>query len=308
MTTRTLTLVFSFLALLFVIDRGAALVLSKAFESLTTGTQVGQTNYALQQVDKKLVVFGSSRAAYHVDPSILTEELGLSAFNAGSPGQGVVYARAIEALLMGRGTRAQVFVLHIDPRILWGSDSMRLQRLAPFYGQEPEVDALLVATSPTARYKLQIATYRYNSLVLPILGNWVFERPSSGNGYLRVPDDRPQNLEPRVEPREPGPMDPEMSRVHADFIDAARAQGIEVVLVDSPRWRPDGRSPMERIGHEHLEALAAEHGAHWIRIDEFSHPVFLDPDHFADPAHLRPKAAAMYSRLLAERLREELGL
>ncbi len=303
MNPRILMLVVAFLAGLFVLDRGAASLLAAAFERLETGAQVGLANYGVRQTDKELVVFGSSRAVYHVDPAILSEELGVSAFNAGSAGQSVRYARAIEALLLRAGSQARLFVLHVNPKNLWGADAARMQRLAPFYGRDPAVDALLEATSPGARFKLQLETYRYNSLVVPILANLLRDRPSPGNGFRVIPHDRPQNLNPREAPYEPGAIHEDMSQLYVDFIAAARERGIRVALVDGPRWRPDGRTPVDRIGQEHLERLASENGAAWIVIDEVSEPRFREPQYFADVAHLTHEGAAIFTTLLAERLR-----
>jgi len=303
MNARSFVLVFSFVALLVAADRGAGFVLSKACERLQTGAQVGLANYAIRQIDKEIVIFGSSRAVYHIDPDVLSSELGLSAFNAGSPGQSIRYMRAIESLLLGRGSQARIFVLHVNPKNLWGANPARLQRLAPFYGQDPVVDALLDANSETARFKLQVHTYRYNSLVMPMLGNLLVRRPSPGNGFRRMPAGRPQNLTPTLESPEPGAIHEDMSQLYIDFIEAAHARGIRVALVDGPRWRPAGPRPVDRIGLPHLAELARSHGADWIQIDEFSHPIFRDSAYFADVAHLTPEGAEIFSGLLAERLR-----
>lgn len=302
MKPRSLLLVVVFLAGLFALDRGIGLALSRVFERLETGAQVGLANYAIRQTDAQIVVFGSSRAVYHVDPAVLERELGLTAFNAGSPGQSIRYARAIEAMLLDNGSRARLFLLHVDPKNLWG-DRQGLQRLAPFYGRNPAVDALLEATSPTARWKLQVASYRYNSLLLPMLGNLLRDRPSPGNGFRVIPEDRPRNLEPVDEPWEPGEIHEDMSRLYVDFIEAAREQDVAVALVDGPRWRPAGRREVDRIGHAHLEALAREHGAAWIVIDERSDPVFGQARWFADVAHLTGEGARVFSERLAEQLR-----
>lgn len=164
---------------------------------------------------------------------------------------------------------------------------------------------MLDATSPTAPWKYQLQTFRYNSLVFPMLGSLV--RPSAkdpGNGFRIMPADRPQDLRPRFEDRDddPGPVDGGASQLYADFIGAARAHGVQVVMVDSPRWRPSGMDAVTRIGRAHLRELAARHDTPFIEIDEFSHPVFLDPSYFADVAHLNQAGATLFSELLADEL------
>ena len=303
MKLRSALLVVGFLTGLFVIDRGLASAISLAFERVESGSQAGLVQYAIRQTDVDVVAFGSSRAALHVDPDVLERELGLTAFNAGAFRQGIRYARAVQAMLLDRGTRARIFVLHVDPRDLWGTDPRRMQRLAPFYGQNPTVDALLEDLSPTARIKLLLGTYRYNSLLAPILGNLLRDRPGPGNGFQRLPAGRPQDLRPTAEIVEPGPVLPDMSQLFVDFIEAGRARDVQVVLVDGPRWRPDGMRPMDVIAHEHFARLSREHGASYFQIDEVSEPAFQDPDYFHDRAHLTVDGAQLFSRRLAERLR-----
>ena len=305
MQLRPIAVFLVFVAIFFALDRTLAFGLSRIYTRLETGAQAGASNYALKQTDAEVVVFGSSRAVYHVDPEILSEGLGLNAFNAGLPGQGIQYARGIEALLLRRGSQARLFVLHVNPENLWDSDTARIARLAPYYGEDPALDALLNATSPSARFKYAIRTFRYNSLVFPMLGSLLRGGEEIGNGFRSMPPDRPQDLRPHDAGGgvDPGPIDPAMSDVYADFIDAARARGIEVVLVDGPRWRPQGMDAMTKIGHAHLRELAARHGAAFIAIDEFTNPVFLDPDYFADVAHLNHAGATLYSEFLVEKLK-----
>ena len=301
---RFLVLTVLFVAGLLLVDRGVALGLLQVLDRIDTGAQAGRIAHSLRQTDAEIVVFGSSRAAFNVDPVQLEEALGLSAFNAGAPGQGILFARAIQALLLERGSRAKLFVLHVDPKNLWGVDRARLQRLAPYYGEAPAVDALLESTSRTARWKLLSHSYRFNSLLLPIFSNWVRNRPSPGNGFQVIPEARPQNLEPEgPQPRDLGPVDAEVVRVFQEFIEAARARGVQVALVDGPRWRPEGLRESDARGQPFLEALAQRSGAAWILIDERSDRAFENADLFADRAHLRREGAEIYSRRLAERLR-----
>ncbi|MGH0037951.1 MAG: hypothetical protein ACQGVK_23215 [Myxococcota bacterium] len=300
---RPLVSVLVFFAIFFAMDRALGAVLASAFARIDSGERGGVVNHVLRQTDAEIVVFGSSRAVYHIDPEVLSGRLGMSAYNAGSPGTDIIYARGVEALLLARGSQAKVFVLHVDPRNLWEYDPAWVQRLAPFYGEVPALDALLDATSALAPLKYQLHTYRYNSLLLSILARQV--RPGSpGNGFRKMPADRPQDLRQRVEPdlEDPGPVDPYMEQVYVDFMEAAADRGIQVLMVDGPRWRPKGMTGATRFGRAHLARLAAENGVVFLEIDEFTDPVFLDSDHFADVAHLNAGGARIFSEILAERL------
>lgn len=228
---RPLALLLLFAAALVVTDRALTPPLARLFAETRVGIVAGQANLALAHRDADLLVFGSSRAVYQVDPDVLAARLGLSAQNAGNRGQGVRYARGLEALLLERGSRAKVFVLVLDFEDLWSEDSERLQALAPFWGESPVLDALLVQRGPFERLKLASGLYRYNSMLLPMLAHRL--RPDPGadaaNGFLPLP--------PRVGPlgragapggADPGPPVPDVLDAYRGFIRDARA----------PRARP----------------------------------------------------------------------
>ena len=292
----------AFLLGLLAIDRLLAAGLERVYAGVRSGQLVGLVNHALDQTDKELLVFGSSRAVYHIDPEVVGAKLGLSGFNAGSPGQGVLYARGVQALLLERGSRAKLHLLHVDPKDLWAADPQRIARLAPFFGSSRALDHLLVAQlGPNLRWKLALGTYRYNSLVLPLLNGWLRPGPDAGSGFRTLPGRR-GSLEPGEPAPAAGPIRPDVEQVFRDFVRAGREQGAVVAFVASPRWRPHGLDPIERIGRERLAEIAAEEGAAWLAFDLDSHPIFRDETLFADPAHLNARGARLFSEQLADAL------
>ncbi|MEZ4397619.1 MAG: hypothetical protein R3C71_11970 [Candidatus Krumholzibacteriia bacterium] len=300
---RPLALLLLFAAALVVTDRALTPPLARLFAETRVGIVAGQANLALAHRDADLLVFGSSRAVYQVDPDVLAARLGLSAQNAGNRGQGVRYARGLEALLLERGSRAKVFVLVLDFEDLWSEDSERLQALAPFWGESPVLDALLVQRGPFERLKLASGLYRYNSMLLPMLAHRL--RPDPGadaaNGFLPLP--------PRVGPlgragapggADPGPPVPDVLDAYRGFIRDARAAGKAVLFVTAPRWRPDGLSTKQVLGRRLLASLARAEGAAYVAIDQATCGDFEDPSLWWDVTHLDAEGARLYSSLLAD--------
>lgn len=301
MTARRVLGVVAFALGLVLCDQAGGRVLDAIFARVGTGEFAGRPNRSLRHTEAEIVVFGSSRAVYHIDPEVLSSSLHRAAYNAGSAGRGIGYARALESLLLRRGSRAKVFVLVVDMDELWSRHAARVSVLAPFWGESEVLDEMLEARTPLARWKLRSGVYRYNSMILPVVANWLFESEADvGGGFVRMKAGR--KLDPSIRPtprRIPGPVNGYQVELFRGFIRDAREHGVDVILITAPRWRPDGLAPMERAGRPRIAAIARQEGALYAPIDHLTHPEFVDPTLFADETHLTPEGAALYSRQLA---------
>src|SRR5262245_64749898 len=90
-SSRPMKRVIVFVLLVVLLDLGLGWVLARIYRQSFTGDRFGLLNYALTQ-EPQILVLGSSRAQYHIMPSVLTKELGLTAYNAGLKGQDFLYS------------------------------------------------------------------------------------------------------------------------------------------------------------------------------------------------------------------------
>ncbi len=304
-----------FLLGLVLLDRGVGFVLNLALSRVKTGQTIGLINRALHHKDAGVLVFGSSRAMHHVDPRLLGRELGVSAYNAGCDGQGILYARMLEALLFRRGTASKLFVLHVEPKDLYRQDASRVAMFAPYLGEERVVDDILESTGPLARLKLMSWTYRYNSLLLPLIRNLVAPHEEGFDGYVPlrgVLDDLPakgEGLDEDLdEDRRRVPIiQEELVARYREFIRSAKEGSVSVVLASSPRFGRRGAGSTEiRPGIVRFMRLAEAEGVPFIRVDEQSYPIFHDSRLFRDWSHLNAEGSALYSEILAREIRSRL--
>jgi hypothetical protein len=293
-------------------DRVVAQALRALATDVRTGEQIGLVQRALASRDRDVLVFGSSRAKRHVDPEVIEAESGLRAYNGGVLGQGLPYARMLEALLLDRGTAARVFVLQLDPVDLFADRTARAGMFAVFYGEVDAVDRILEERDRFARLKLLSHAYRFNSLGLSILRHRV--APADTN---------PLGFEPRrgqVDPAQAGPdaaaglpigeLLPRMEAMLRAFLGDARRAGVRCVVTVGPRYRAGiaGGPPAEweLAGLDRMAAIAREEGARFAPLDERVE-AFMSPALYADRAHLNARGAAIFSRLLAEEIRLALA-
>ena len=299
-----------FLLLLAGLDVALAALFARGFRSERSGASGGLANQAIA-VEAPLLILGSSRAQHHLDPEILGAAAGLRAWNAGADGQGLYYACSLLDLVERRGPpRLVVWNLDFkdfDPR----ERPRQLQRLSvllPHYDESPRLRDLWDSQGYEARLKVRVRTYRFNSLVLPILESLL--RPSTpppGGGFVPVAP------RPGVPPGAGDAQDygvPDERAIGALQEAAARLSGLDcdVVLLTAPRWSPTDPPAAfyARIGGRLEEVARSVPRAAFWRLDEAALPEFRNPDLYFDAGHLNAEGARRLSLLVADRIRTEI--
>jgi hypothetical protein len=299
---------------LVVLDRAVGAGLDALFARTRTGEVSGAVNATLDHRDADVLLFGSSRAKQHFDPSVIRERTGLDAYNAAANGQGLPYALGIQALLEARGGKNRCHVLHVDIVDLIGPKVSRAALLLPFSREVPEILAIQDSVDRWARLKSWSWLWRYNSVALSVLRNqFSREVVTTSDGF-----------EPRkaiqagfADPREfLGPpaadgrlvLDARTEPFLDEFVARSGAMGAGVMLVTSPLNRPgalvDGVlvDPVRVEARAWLEAWAAKNGVTYRSYDEERTPELRDPELFVDPAHMKAEGATILSARLADDL------
>lgn len=294
---------------LVAVDQLAGAVLRGLFERTEAGESGGVINHALAQTDADVVVFGSSRAAHHVDPDVLEEVLGLDVYNAGVNGQGIVYASMLQALMLSDGASPSVFVLQCEPQELFVPEPQRGLIMTPFARRDPVVMDILERIDPWIRVKLLSASYPFNSKLPGILRNQGTDADEDGfvtlSGRLDSSPVPASRIEAGLDPT--APLDPLVSDLYATFLDAADDAGVEVLMFTGPRYRVGGDGPAYARATAFFAELADERDhARFVALDETELPELLDGAWFSDVNHLNGDGAALFSRRLAERVDETL--
>jgi hypothetical protein len=113
----TIIVIFSILSISFLADKITYLALNKISDNVFTGQSIGKLNHYLQiKNDVDFIIFGSSRANYHIDPS----RLSYKSFNMGMDGRKIAYSATLIKLLPKKKT--QFILLHIDPENAFSQD------------------------------------------------------------------------------------------------------------------------------------------------------------------------------------------
>ncbi len=295
---REIARVIAFVCGALLLDRVAGTALWSLQDQVQTG-EMGRVSQLLANKDADIVIFGSSRAKHHFDPAVLESVSQQSVFNAGWDGQGIYYHRFMQQMLLKNGTSARTFILQLDPQDLARSNASRVvSALSPYVDASPETTQIFQQCDDRVVVKQHSQCWRFNSLVGPLVLNWLKPAPSD-NGFSALESTgrklvaQPDRTLPRLKP------DPQLVAEYRRFISDARKHGIDVVLVSCPRL--DRNEEAEQETWPALQRIAHDEQVTLLALDERRFPQLADPDLYCDAGHLNPEGARALTKLLAQR-------
>ncbi|MCU0428449.1 MAG: hypothetical protein MUF42_00630 [Cytophagaceae bacterium] len=167
---------FIFLGLLLVLDVSLGYLLEYFYMEMKTG-EAARTTFSLHHTHASTIVVGSSRATHHYIPSIIEKELGVTCYNTGRNGQGVLYYHGLIHAISSRYI-PKMIILDLNPYDFDVDNRhySKISCLAPYYNTNPEIRPILEERGPAEKLKLLSNLYRYNSFPVQILANTLIKR------------------------------------------------------------------------------------------------------------------------------------
>lgn len=157
-----------FFAILAVIDVAAGKVFWY-LQSTRAGGRTGAEYYACKESNDDVIIMGSSRASHHYIPQIISDSLGLSCFNAGQDGNGIVLQYGRWKMLTERHSpKVLIYDVNIVFDLCQNDNMTYVDRLKPFCNDNT-VRNYVSEIFPMERVKLLSQMYRYNYKFLEIL-------------------------------------------------------------------------------------------------------------------------------------------
>jgi len=260
--------------------------------------------YVLNESKDDIIIIGSSRASHHYVPSIITDSLGLSCYNAGSEGMCVYYHYAILASMINRGHCPKIViydVMDVDVRKHPGPTftlEAALDRLAPHYGEFPCVDSLFALKDWKEKMKLLSMSYRYNSkLVQSVKCNYI---PSlEDNGYEKVAGKLKDNVVFSTNEYDDCDLDIMKLNYFNKIIDIAKEKKITMLLVLSPKYRIESSKAIDTI-----KMIASKNN---IPMFDFQNePSLMKREFFRDVRHLNDNGAHIWTSFFSHILKDSV--
>ena len=103
-----------FLIIMFILDRGFGFTMAY-LQNHAKGGYIGHHNYILNNSNEDVLIFGSSRAIHHYNPQVLLDSIGMSCYNCGQDGNGIVLFYGWWHLMKNRH-QPKMIIYDVKPR------------------------------------------------------------------------------------------------------------------------------------------------------------------------------------------------
>ncbi|MBR3906755.1 MAG: hypothetical protein IKJ61_01500 [Bacteroidaceae bacterium] len=289
---------FVFILLLVCTD----FAIGKALKYLSTFAIGGDTyknNYIAEKIDEEIIIMGSSRASRHYVSSIFEDSIGLTCYNAGVEGNGIICAYAYTVMYTQHHTPEIIVFDVVKGYDLNINDNMKyLGRAKLFYDNEQIAD-IFKEISSTEPYKMQSYMYRYNSKPLQIIADMIAPQQDEIKGY------RP--LYGTIKHPKTGGKENEIKydslkiKYIERFISLCKQKEIQLFFAISPNYHQTNI-----INYSPVVSLAEEHN-----IPLFNHlndTTFIGKQHyFYDNVHLNNEGATAYTNIIVNELKNYIS-
>jgi hypothetical protein len=287
-----------FVALLMLFDRCYG-QLCQYLVSHPSGGAMKLDQYVCDSAKADLLVFGSSKAQNQYDPKILEDTLGMSVFNCGYHGMGVIFHYGRWKIISQRYV-PKVIVYEFLPildMMVRDDNSIYINPLRPYYGKVSGVDSIFWSVDRTERYKMLSKTYQYHS-PLEYLSSY------SSKDWYRNGYGCPLNtvLNPQTVKYETPIYSIDSLKLHymERFIREVSSQ-CQLIMVVSPMYS----FHEDYGGLTNLKELCAAYNVPVL--DHFCDEEFVDSAQlYVDMAHLNRTGSVKWSKMIASEIKNNI--
>ena len=252
--------------------------------------------------ESDIVVMGSSRAHHHYVPSILTDSLGLSVYNAGVDGNGIVLASGLYDMMAKRYT-PKVIIYDVEPAFDInvyaedGNNTRYIGWLRPYFADK-QVREIITAVDPSERYKNLSGMFRYNSKIVDLLKDQLVMSDYAKDGFAPLKGE--MDSEPKIQEKSIAAVQDTLKlKMMEEFISRLSRTETKLIMLASPKYgalSSEVFNPIKEICNRYGVAF-------W---DYYSDTQFQKMDYFKEPMHLNEKGSREFTAYLAERLKNQL--
>lgn len=296
MITSLLKKLLLFLLLIVLVD----ILFGKCMNYINAHTEkgdYGRNNYICNEADQDIMIFGSSRAIHHYNPDVFEKKLGMSCYNCGEDGMGIILSYGRYKLAQ-RKHQPKLIILDIEVAydVLKNDNTKFLGFLKPYY-DIPGIDSLFWKVSSTERYKMLSQAYRYNSRWLDMVAQYRSKSNVYARDYKYSPLRRTMDYEPSSYVFASDEDCDEMKlEIWNRFLNDCDKNNTKVFFVISPVYG-------EKTNHvlEPFKELIQRHRI--TLLDHFSDERFINnKELFADKMHLNVEGSNRLSELVSEEI------
>ena len=255
--------------------------------------------YIAKESSEDIIMLGSSRMRRHYNPDVIENITGLSCYNAGVNGNGIILAyglfRMIEERYSPKVVLYDISVFDVDE----DENEKFLSRLRPYY-DEPGIDSIFLSIDKTERIKMLSNLYRYNTLWIGILGDILHPARSYKKGYAPLKGHITYTPIPSIHPQ--SAIDPIREKYLRQIASDCKNKGIKLIFIISPHYLIES----DNAYFDPIRALCEEYSVElWDYFEDENYS--RNMEYFNDQNHLNESGAIAFSTEIANRLHKSLN-
>ena len=263
------------------------------------GGSTANCEYIANRANDDIIIFGSSRASHHYIPQIIEDSLGVSCYNCGEEGNGVVLAYGRLKMMTNR-YKPKLIVFEITPGYDYGikePNTKYLGYLRAYYNKSGIEEIFDVFDGEFSRLKMRSKMYQNTGRLLPdIIDNIIYRDNQKGYTPLYGKMNQKSTLDNNVVDKTMEIDSIKLSYVEK-VIELALSNDIPIIFTISPRYGLNSRTS----NYEPAFSLCKKRG---VPVYNFiNYPSIADNAvYFQDGDHMNHKGAEAYTNMLVTKV------
>lgn len=246
-----------------------------------------------------VLIMGSSRAHHHYDDKLLSDSLGLSVYNTGVDGNGVILMYGLWKLISQRYV-PKLIIYDVEPAfdlmVYTDDDNNRryLSKLKPYF-HESCIDSIFRRVSTMEELKNYSGFFRYNTDFFNVIKGYISHTKTPQYGYLPIVGKMKDGN--RTVKTDNINIDSTKISFLRDLAKEVREKGGQIVFVASPKYRVASSKAYEAV-----EIIAEEIGVPFW--DYYTEESFQNYEYFKEPMHLNDEGAKVFTLQIAKKIKD----
>jgi hypothetical protein len=224
-------------------------------------------------------------------PDIIEDSLGMTCYNTGEDGNGIILCYGFLKMITQRYS-PKIIIYDVTGFDMYEDDNMKyLDLMKPFY-HEPGIDSIFWSVEPKTRYLMLSNLYRYNTTCLRVLGNYIHPMTNYPKGYLALC--KTMDYEPEIKTEEnKKTVDTLKLHYFEEFIQLTKNKNIELVCCSSPYYK----APLVDSNYEPIIQLCKKNNVPFLYYGACS-GISDEKDLFQDRTHMNDTGARLFTSKL----------
>ena len=199
-----------------------------------------------------VLIMGSSRAHHHYVSEIIADSLGVTVYNAGQDGNGIILHYGVLQIVCKRYNPKMIIYDVYKPFDIYkyAEDQNNTRYIQPLkkYHNENGIKAIMTDINKRLELYFNSSLYRLNGSFVSILSDYLLTRPTDKNGYAPLYGEYNSDKKKiKEEGREDPELDPTKLHYIEKLVSLCRERNIQLVFSISPSFELndiEGYSPI----------------------------------------------------------------